>query len=62
MAIDHFKKHSMMLAVFLFFFSFRLSGYIYIAIAIAIAIATQKKAATKATTSLPTPLYQWMDG
>jgi hypothetical protein len=34
---------------------------IYIAIAIAIAIATQKKAATKATTSLPTPLYQWMD-
>jgi hypothetical protein len=46
-----------------FCFSFRLSGYIYFffAIAIAIVIATQKKAATKATTSLPTLLYQWMD-
>jgi hypothetical protein len=67
MAIDYLKKqHSMKLAVLIFVFHFVfLAIYIYIylaiAIAIAIAIATQKKAATKATTSLPTPLYQWMD-
>jgi len=65
MAIDHLKKqHSMMLAVLIFVFHFVfLAIYIYTYIYIARVIATQKKAATKATTSsLPTPLYQWMDG
>ncbi len=42
---------------FIFFHFVFLAIHIYIAIV----VATHKKVATKATTSLPTLLYQWMD-